>query len=328
MRVGAGGARTFILQRRVAGRLVKRTIGRFGVLTAEQARKDAQAMATAMAGGVDPTAERKRIEARQVTLRQATAAYLDGRDLKARTIRDVKTSMRRDFADWQALPITEIRPAMVEDRYATMVEGKASGAAAKLSFRYLRAILNFASAKFSDDTGDPILPRNPVKRLSVNRKGWTAGRRRRSFIKPSELKAWVAAVQGLDEIHLAAESRDCLMLGLLTGVRPSEAPGLRWADVDTANATITFRDTKNHSDHELPLSRWLAEMFEGRGVRFRSAAGVQRRGRNTAQGLASGACQGHRSVRRPVHAVRSAAHLRYHEAKQLDMGPYRVNDAC
>ena len=34
---------------------------------------------------------------------------------------------------------------MIEDRYAAMVEGKASGAAAKLAFRYLRAILNYAT---------------------------------------------------------------------------------------------------------------------------------------------------------------------------------------
>ena len=100
-----------------------------------------------------------------------------------------------------------------------------------------------------------------MKRLSVTRKGWTSGNRRRSFVKPNQLKAWVEAVQGLDGLHLAAEARDCLMLGLLTGVRPSEARGLRWADVDFANATLTFRDTKNGTDHELPLTRWLAEML-------------------------------------------------------------------
>ena len=115
-----------------------------------------------------------------MTLQQAVDAYLGDRDLKPRTVKDVRVIMPRYFADWLRLPITDIRPAMIEDRYAKLVEGKASGAAAKLAMRYLRSILNYASAKFGDDD-KPLLTTNPVKRLSVTRKGWTAGKRRRTL---------------------------------------------------------------------------------------------------------------------------------------------------
>jgi integrase len=264
IRVSQGGAKTFILQKRVNGKLVKRSLGRFGQVTAERARKDAVEMSGMMARGVDPERERRRARAREVTLRQAVEAYLADRPLKPRTVKDVHAAMKR-FEDWSRLALTEIRPSMVEERYNEMTAGKASGAAAKLAMRYLRAILNFADAKFSDDDGTPLLAQNPVKRLSVTRKGWTSGVRRRSFVKLSELKAWVGAVQeGLGGLSLGAEARDCLMLGLLTGVRPAEALGLRWDGVDFGNGTLTFRDTKNGTDHELPLTTWLAGMLRAR----------------------------------------------------------------
>jgi integrase len=262
LRIGAY-TRTFILQRRIGSRLVKRTLGRFGEVTPEQARKDARAMAADLSRGIDPVAERKRAEARKVTLAQATTAYLADRQLKPRTVNDVETAMRRDFPDWQGMAITEIRPAMIEDRFKELTAGKASGAAGKLAMRYLRAILNHASAKFGDDD-KPLLAANPVKRLSVTARGWTAGRRRRSTIKAQGVAAWFDAVLALDGFHLAAEARDCLLLMALTGVRPSEALGLLWDDVDLAGRTLTFRDTKNRTDHELPLTEWLADRLAAR----------------------------------------------------------------
>jgi integrase len=263
VRVSAGGSKTFILFRRVNGNTVTRTLGRFGIITTERARQDALRMAGHFAAGIDPMKERRRAEARQVTLQQAMDAYLGDRDLKARTERDVRKIMPRYFKDWLRLQITDIRPAMVEDRYAKLVEGKESGAAAKLAFRYLRAILNYASNKFGDDD-KPLLTTNPVKRLSVTKRGWTAVRRRRSLVKPTDFKEWFAAVLGLEGIYLAAEACDCLLLIALTGVRPSEALWVTWKGVDFTDGTLTFYDTKNGTDHVLPMGEWLAARLKAR----------------------------------------------------------------
>jgi integrase len=59
---------------------------------------------------------------------------------------------------------------------------------------------------------------------------------------------------------------------LLTGARLSEAlgdagvgyPPLRWADVDLTRRTVTFRQTKNRTDHELPIGTALAAMLTER----------------------------------------------------------------
>ena len=58
---------------------------------------------------------------------------------------------------------------------------------------------------------------------------------------------------------------------MLTGVRPGEALGLRWDGVDTEARTLTFRDTKNHSDHELPLPEWLGELLKSRRALLRES---------------------------------------------------------
>ena len=47
-------------------------------------------------------------------------------------------------------------------------------------------------------------------------------------------------------------------------MRQSEAAGLLWSDVDFNNRLFTVRDTKNHSDHTLPLSDYLYYLLKSR----------------------------------------------------------------
>jgi hypothetical protein len=54
VRVSAGGAKTFILLGRVNGKVVKRTLGRFGITTVEKARQEAIKTAGQFASGIDP----------------------------------------------------------------------------------------------------------------------------------------------------------------------------------------------------------------------------------------------------------------------------------
>jgi integrase len=56
-------------------------------------------------------------------------------------------------------------------------------------------------------------------------------------------------------------ARDYLQLVLLTGLRRSEALGLKWDDVDLLGRTLMVKDTKNHRDHTLPLPDYLAELL-------------------------------------------------------------------
>ncbi len=71
VRITSNGAKSFILQKRIHGKEKRITIGRFGELTAEQARKEAVKLAGQIAAGVDPIALKKESELKGVTLSEA-----------------------------------------------------------------------------------------------------------------------------------------------------------------------------------------------------------------------------------------------------------------
>ena len=121
--------------------------------------------------------------------------------------------------------------------------------------RVLRALFNFAAANY-EVAGKALVLDNPVKRLSRTR-AWFRVDRRETLIKPLQLRPWMDAVLGLDN----GLARDYLQLVLLTGLRRSEALGLQWEDVDLLGRTLTVRGTKNHRDHTLPMSDYLAALL-------------------------------------------------------------------
>ena len=55
--------------------------------------------------------------------------------------------------------------------------------------------------------------------------------------------------------------RDYLILLLFTGLRKSEAAGLRWDTVDMEDRVFTIKMTKNGDPHTLPMSDFLYEFF-------------------------------------------------------------------
>lgn len=63
LRVGSGGTKTFFAETRIKGRVKRITLGRFGHLTCEQARKEAQKFLGQVASGGDPITEKKEANA-------------------------------------------------------------------------------------------------------------------------------------------------------------------------------------------------------------------------------------------------------------------------
>lgn len=196
VRVTASGAKSFILEKRVKGRVRRQTIGRYPDLTVEQARKQAQVLLGQIALGVDPVAEREAERARQVSLREAFADFKRARKgLKPSTLYDYERLLNVAFKDWQARPLVEISREMVQRRHTQLGETRGP-AYANLAMRFLRSLLNFASARYEDRNGDSILRDNPVDRLTRTR-AWYRVARRRTVIKVHELPAWFAAVAAL-----------------------------------------------------------------------------------------------------------------------------------
>lgn len=274
VRVTSTGIKAFIYQRRIQGRDRRITIGRYGELTVDQARREAQRLAGEIASGKNPIAEKQRRCMAEVTLKQAFDAYLASRPLKQSTRQDMQQAMK-GFSDWMRRPLISISREMVTRRHRAL--GERSEARANLAMRYLRAILNFAAAEYTDADGQPLLKDNPVTKLSATR-SWFRVARRRGVIKPHELTPWMQAVLRLDQppprqpgegkhkptLRHGATARDYFLLVLLTGLRRNEALLLRWEDVDLVGRTLTVPDPKNRTPHTLPLSGYLLALLQRR----------------------------------------------------------------
>jgi len=258
LRVTSGGAKSFIIEKRIQGRVKRITLGRYGNLTVEQARRLAMEQLGEIVQGKDPQAEKKARRVKTVTLLEAFEDYLTTRkDLKASSIHDYRRSIDGAFKDWQNKPLVEITKDMVELRHRKL--GQRSHARANNAMRVLRAVFNHARAKYEDAQGNPVIALNPVERLSQNR-AWYKVERRQTLIKAHQLAGWYQATLELNN----ETTRDYLHCLLFTGLRRSEASRLAWTDVDFTDQTITINETKNHQTHILPLSDHLLALLQRR----------------------------------------------------------------
>ncbi len=92
------GAKAFVVQRRVAGKTVRVTLGKYGQLTPDQARKLAVKNLAELVQGVNVNAEKEAEKVQCVTLEEAYRAYLASRDLTASTCNDYEKAMRLELA--------------------------------------------------------------------------------------------------------------------------------------------------------------------------------------------------------------------------------------
>ncbi len=264
LRVTASGVKSFVVEKRIHGRVKRKTLGRFGEQTAEQARKDAQRFLGQVASGQDPISAQKDREAQTVTLGEVFELYLKVRaGLKPATVQDYRRLMREVFKDWQGRELRSLTKDRVQKRHQDY--GQRSPARANNAMRLLKALFNFARGQYEDSQGRSLFPENPVDRLS-HVKGWHRVERRRTLIKKSELPAWFEAVERLrEEGDPTSETiADYLMLLLFTGLRRSEGMDLQWEDVDFVERTLRVNDTKNREPLILPLSDTLYELLKRR----------------------------------------------------------------
>ncbi len=232
LRVTSGGAKSFIVEKRVDGRVKRKTLGRYGNLTVEQAKKEAQKFLGKVASGVDPIREGQEKRAKRITLNDAFQDYLSARkNLKPRTISDYKQCMNEMFKDWQSRPLSDISRDMVINRHAEF--GARSPARSNNGMRVLRAVFNHALQRYQDASGKPFLVANPVDVLSHQR-AWYKVERRQTLIKDSQLKPWYEATMQLNN----QTTRDYLHLVLLTGLRRTEAATITWDQVDFKEKTF------------------------------------------------------------------------------------------
>ncbi|MGD0236998.1 MAG: integrase family protein [Syntrophorhabdales bacterium] len=244
-------AKTYFVLKRLNGRLTRVTLGRHGIKTADQARKDAIDALSDLGKGIDVNREKARAREKGITVAEVLERYFIARqELKPRTVATYRDLFRLYLSDWMRQPIENITKQMVAKRHLEVAK-KAGKAAANNVMRTLRAVYNFANELLDDS-----LPINPVKRLS-NTRQWFTIERRQTVVNESDLPKWFAAVNKLENPTI----RDYLLLLLFTGARRTETASLAWKDVDMENKTFVLTITKNGKPLHLPMSDYIHQLF-------------------------------------------------------------------
>jgi integrase len=257
--------RVYIAQGRVKGVSRRITLGKHGVLTVQEARKKAQKELSALNEGKDPVIEKKRVVAYSKTLREITELYLkDRRDLKESSRACINKHLNKSFASWAERPVVAITRDKVATRFTELSER--SPAQANQAFRNLRAILNYARAKYRPDD-KPIIIENPVRILS-DMKVWNRVRPRSGRIPTDKVGAAWNELQALREApEQTAISRtlaDIISFLLLTGARWNEAADLTWARVNLDEGWWYLPDPKNRNPVKFPLSQVAMDILRAR----------------------------------------------------------------
>lgn len=261
VRLTSGGAKSFIVEKRIKGRVRRITIGRYPDLTVEQARKEAQKQLGEIACGKDPAIQKAIDRARTVTLAHAFTDYVEARhNLKAVTTHEYGRILNKAFKDWLSRPLIAITKDAVAKRHEK-IGTESGGAYANKALRVLRAIFNFAIYKYELPSGERMLPYNPVERLNQTR-AWYRVPRRQTLIKPHQLKPWHDAVEALRaKDSYSSMVADYFLLLLYTGLRRSEGAGLQWESIDLEDRTLKIQDPKNHQPLVLPLSNFVFDLL-------------------------------------------------------------------
>ena len=245
-----GNAKTYFVQARAGKKLIKTTIGKASTFSLEDARKEAKTLLAQMAKGEDPVAKKRDEAVKSMTLEKAFEQYLSTRTLKASSVASYDKLLSLHMNDWLKKPIGLLTKDMTAQRHKKVGE-TAGEATANNLMRVFRAVYNFARS-MSDDA----IAENPVKRLTQTRQ-WYKVERRRTILKPHELKPWYNAVMTLDNPVV----RDYLLLTVFTGLRKNEGLQLLWSNVDMIDRSFTVTETKNGRPHTLPMSNYLYDLF-------------------------------------------------------------------
>lgn len=248
-RVSSTGNKTYNVVKWVAGKVQRVTIGNADDYPVDKARKKAKDIVSDLNAGINPTEQKRKHKAAQTKLVDVMELYLSDRALKPYTIKDYRYKLKLGFADWLQKPINDITETMVLKRHKEITSGKGK-TTANTTMRVLRLTMNYAKAV-------GMIEQSPTKIISETR-SWHKSQRKDRVIPSNQLQAWHKAVEALPN-DLA---KVYLLMALYMGFRSSELLTLEWTHVDLKGQKITLYDTKNRSNHCLPIPNYLLSYLD------------------------------------------------------------------
>ena len=254
VRVYATGSKVYVVQTRSGGRSKRVTIGRHGVVTAEQARRRAALIIARIKSGKAAVAAPER-KGNALTVAELAGRYLDEHvDVRCKpsTAERIRSTLRTHLVpEFGDCPIDALEREKV---WALRNRLHGTPAAANYAVNTLSAMLGMAETWGLVPEGNNPCPQ--VARYKV-------GRRERFLTEPefSRLGRVLSEAEARGEVSGRAAA--AIRLLMLTGCRRSEILRLRWDEVDLERRELRLRDSKT-GPRTVPLSPPAARVLADR----------------------------------------------------------------
>jgi len=245
LRVYPSGNKTFVFRYELAGRQRWLTIGEYGPLTVQQARKRAMKARALAADGEDPARARQERAERHTALRELADEHLDdlAPSVKASTLEGYRRLLDNHilptFGTWRCDAITEADVRRWHRKVGTKRPGKGRRKrggpyAANRSLELLRSLLDTAHRR-----GLRSGP-NPCDAVEDYRES-----KRERFLSAAELARVGDALGDLEDAgKVSTHAAAAIRLLLFTGCRTGEILKLRWSDLDLERGIANLPDAK------------------------------------------------------------------------------------
>ena len=247
LRIYPSGKKAFLVSYRIHGRKRRMTLGSFGTITLDQARRKARRELGKVEDGRDPLGEREQ-KAQGETFGELTTKYIEDyakgprfpEHPRKKTWRGDETRLDRNIpATWKGRKVVDIARWDVERLHSQI------GALYPYEANRLLSLLGkmFRLAKvwgfIEPMAGNPA---EGIERFKEHK--------RKRWVKPEELPGLAKAIDAEGNIYIRA----VLWLYMLTGARKAELLGAKWEDVDWDRAQLRLPETKAGEEQAVSLS--------------------------------------------------------------------------
>jgi len=247
IRLYSTGVKSFVLAYRYRGRFHIHALGKFGILTVDQARDLAVQKLAELTKGNDPFAKEKLVSGKIFDC--LCADYLERHATAKKTGHEDERRINKHLLPlWKRKEVLAITSEDVAALHHKITKDGA-GYEANRVITLIHTL--FDKAKEWGYLGNGA--DNPARGIKLNTE-----KRRDRWITPAELPRLAQAIDEEENLYAAK----ALWVYLLTGMRKGEVLNLRWTDIDFERREIRLDDTKSGHSHYVPLSQEAIEVLQ------------------------------------------------------------------
>jgi integrase len=236
VRVTDKGNKSFLIQKRHNGSILKITLGKYPEMAIAQARKKAVEVLHGLSQGENPNEEKSKLR-REITLKGLFNEFM------TRYSKKQKKSWQYDereipkfLSHWFNRKISDITKQQIQKLHETIRDENGLYQANRVLER-LKSMYNRAIEWGWDGTN----PCNGIKKFKEIK--------RDRFLQPQEFPAFFEAL----EEEYNTQAKNYIWLSLLTGARKANVLAMRWDEIDFGRNLWHIPETKNGESLDVPL---------------------------------------------------------------------------